>query len=638
MNEIKNYPWHKKFQIPETQIKEWQETSEKSLIFYALKNRLIDSHEYFNWASDYYQVPILQDMYFEQNLMKKKSWNEIKDIYDWTEEILPVAFWNNTIFIGCVEINDQVPQQILGYDSRIVLVSQKSLQLIWSFSNTLSDIIEKTFASYQISSDSKDKKLDLNSVTQTNYNLQKFNKKSDRTKVKAEKLNHQSDKREQKEEKPDLVSVKNKESENKLRLSLSSLKSSQKALKVFNETSEKLKATFRPDLPNKKKEDSFHFGLPSSVKSSFPEEEEALRVDENQSTFPGRSFSQPGEDHAFVMEKKKEKTSAFDKNKDLLVDSNKSSLNLNLTEFKQKKDLKLKSEMSLKEENPSKPSPVVKPSVNLQEGSRVKPSVNLQEGSRVKPSLKLQEGSGVKPSVNLQEGSRVKPSLKLQEGSGVKPSLKLQEGSRVKPSLKLQEGSGVKPSLKLQEGSRVKPSLKLQEGSRVKPSLKLQEGEDTKSLNFNKNQTATHFSVTNYQGPDYTDLWNYTKKHYCSSMVFNVKGNRAYLDSFIGRLSVKSKDQCFVDFKDYTFFKVVQRGYPYNGFVVKSSANTKFFNNLDWKEYPKYTTAIPIKDSSEKLERIFVGFSLKSFSKQEIQNIQKDILDIIQKKKVLLAA
>ena len=548
MNELKNYPWHKKFQIPQGKLKEWQETSEKSLTFYALKNRLIDSREYFNWASEYYQVPILKDMYFEQNLMKKECWNEIKGVYDWTEEIFPVAFWNNTIFIGCVEINHQVPQKILGYDSRIVLVSQKNLQLVWSFSNTLSDIIEKTFASYQISADSKAQKLDLNSVTQTNYNIQKLKLKSEKRAKellhksenrekellhksdKTEKeLLHKSDEKEQKEEKPALVLVKNREAENKSKLNLSSLKSPQKALKVLNETSEKLKATFKPDLPDKKKEDSFHLGLPSSVKLSLPEKD-SVRVDENNSTFPGRSFSQPEEDQAFVMEKKQEKTSAFDKNKDLLVDSkNTSSLSLNLTEFKKKKGVS--SEMPLKEEGPSKkPTPAMK-------------------------------------------------DLKLKR-----------------------------------------------------------EDLDLKSINFNKNDTTTQFSISDHTGHDYTDLWNYTKKHYCSSMIFTVKDNKAYLDSFIGRLSLKSKDKLFVDFEDYTFFKVVQRGYPYNGFVVKSQANTKFFNDLDWKEYPKYTTAIPIKDSSEKLERIFVGFSLKSFSKQEIQNIQKDILDLIQKKKLTLAA
>jgi len=201
----------------------------------------------------------------------------------------------------------------------------------------------------------------------------------------------------------------------------------------------------------------------------------------------------------------------------------------------------------------------------------------------------------------------------------------------------------VKDSKPLQKNHfKVHPSLKAkQPPSKKTQELKPQNKEEghTKEHHIPLGQkTKTGFSILTAGQINYQTLWNYTKKHYCSSMIFNVKEDKAYLKSFTGRIKVQSRDKFYVDFKDYTFFKVVQRGYPYNGFVVESPGNKKFFAGLGWDTYPQYTTALPIKDHSEKIDRIFVGFSLKSFSKQEITNIQKDILDIIQKGKVTQAA
>ena len=451
------YAWQDKFQIPEKNMSEWKQTApQTSLTFYALKNRIINEKDYFDWAIDYYQIPKVNNLYFEQKLIKKDEWNEIKETYDWTEEVLPIAFWNNTIFIGCLELNDRVPKKILGFDSRVVLVSQKQLEVTWSFFNTLSDIIEKSSTGFKLNP----LKLDLEETSK----------------------------------------LKKEESLNTLKLSKATSFKEESPLKL---KIEQLKGTFESDIPNKKK---FYPQpvLKQASQQEFPEDD-VLRQSQNDETFPGRSL--PSEEQLLFMEKQKEKESPFEKNKELLVD---------------------------KKEN----------------------KVNQEENFT----------SYVENPLNISVLSKVN-QLKLEK-----------------------------------------------------------ETETTNFLNLTEKE-------------NYISLWNYTKKYYCSSILFNVKEDKAYLDSFVGRVSLKSStDKIYVDFKDHTFFKVLQRGYPYNGFVVESPANKKFFSDLGWDKYPKYTTGIPIKDSSENIKKIFVGFSLKSFSKQKIQNIQKDILDIFKEKNLSQAA
>lgn len=496
MNELKNYPWSSHFPISEKDLEKWKQSStKKSLTFYALKKGFLKEKDYFNWALDYYQIPKVDNIYFQQSLMKKADWNQIQDTYDWTEEVLPVSFWNDTIFIGCVEMNDKVPQKIVGFDIRVVLTSQKNLTISWSFLKTLSDIIEKTATGYN----------------QTAPGL----KTADKGLKTADKG-----------------------------LSLSAKKPAlEPSLKLDSEKDfkdEKLKGIFEPDLPSQKKIDPKNY--PGPILSGLPQEEN-LRQDDSMADFPERSRPQEEENQLLFM-KKKNKKSAFEKNKELLVDSESGFSQLGLNDLKEKKESDL---------------PLVKNSMPLRKNH-----------FKANPSLKAK---------------------KLR-------------------------------------------SDKIQE-------LKLQNEEENPTKNHHiplGQKTKTGFSILTAEQINYQTLWDYTKKHYCSSMIFNVEEDKAYLKSFTGRVKVQSRDKFCVDFNDYTFFKVVQRGYPYNGFIVESPGNQKFFAGLGWDTYPQYTTALPIKDHSEKIDKIFVGFSLKNFSKQEIQNIQKDILDIIQKGKVSQAA
>ena len=139
----KNYPWLGSLKISNQEVQNWREkTPEISLTFWALKNKNIDQRAYFDWAVDHYQMPFLMDIFFEQNLMSKTQWNEIKDLFDWTEEILPVAVWNNTVFIGCVE-PPKKEVKLSDFEIRYVLTSYQSLKTVWKLVQGLSCFIEK---------------------------------------------------------------------------------------------------------------------------------------------------------------------------------------------------------------------------------------------------------------------------------------------------------------------------------------------------------------------------------------------------------------------------------------------------------------------------------------------------------------
>ena len=406
----KNYPWLQSLKISDQDIQSWQDkNSRKSLTFWALRNKSIDQKAYFNWAIDHYQIPFLQGIFFEQNLMTKTQWKEIKDLYDWTEEILPVAFWNDTIFIGCVEPPKR-EIKLLEFETRYVLTSYQSLRVRWKFVQSLSHFIEKEITA-SIALDTLNQQL-------TSMSLE-------------EPVQKPLDKPISRE--PVLMSQQ----------SVSLEEPVQKPLD---------KPVSREPVMNLEK------------RVSFPEEGEERMV-ENDSTFPGRA---PVEDNVLVM-------------KDF-----------------QKED---------------------------------------------------------------------------------------------------------------------------------KHSNNTNSEENTKFTFFGTvDKPLTHFSMSY----NYEELWRYTKSFYCTSLVLRVKGEKVSPMCWTGRIKCKKTEDISVDLNDYSLFKIVKKGYSYNGFVVDNPANKKFFSQIGWQEYPKHVTAIPIKASKNNLINVFVGLSVEPISRGKIQQIEEDVLKFFQ--------
>ncbi len=142
MDSIKNYPWAEYFKVSEKDFIKWKlDKTEESFVFWSLQNNVINKHQYFDWAVEYYQIPFLEDMFFEQHLMTKKQWQQIKNHADWHKEMMPVAIWDDVVFIGCVD--PIIKKNTFPFKHRLVLANSMTLQMTWRFTKKLSKTIQK---------------------------------------------------------------------------------------------------------------------------------------------------------------------------------------------------------------------------------------------------------------------------------------------------------------------------------------------------------------------------------------------------------------------------------------------------------------------------------------------------------------
>ena len=149
MKSLENQPWSKHFKVSEKDFERWQsKTPGDSFLFWSLKEKIVSTKDYLEWAVEHYQIPLLNDIFFEQYIMKKKEWKEVKELSSWTKEKIPVAVWNELVFIGCLEPSPY--EKDFDFEYRFVLVSNFALEKMWNFTKSLSQSIlreeEKTLS------------------------------------------------------------------------------------------------------------------------------------------------------------------------------------------------------------------------------------------------------------------------------------------------------------------------------------------------------------------------------------------------------------------------------------------------------------------------------------------------------------
>ena len=137
-------------------------------------------------------------------------------------------------------------------------------------------------------------------------------------------------------------------------------------------------------------------------------------------------------------------------------------------------------------------------------------------------------------------------------------------------------------------------------------------------------------SWSNYNQQHYDKLWKQTQFVFCTSMILKVKGDKVYNNVWSGRIKVEKIDGEVANLKDYSLFKIIQKGHSYHGFVVDTPANKKFFKKIGWDTYPKHITAIPIKNEKQELKKVFAGLSTSPLSREKIKNIEKIISDFFR--------
>lgn len=114
---MNNLGWKEKFNVPKD--------SEHSLIE-ILRSGFINEDEYLQWASETYQIPVVNHDFF-------KTLNNYKLVLEnpsphWNETFFPAAEWDGTLFIVCIE-----PKQIeLSKPYSCILASLFRMETLWN--------------------------------------------------------------------------------------------------------------------------------------------------------------------------------------------------------------------------------------------------------------------------------------------------------------------------------------------------------------------------------------------------------------------------------------------------------------------------------------------------------------------------
>ena len=489
MESLKSYPWAESLKVSDEDFKNWQdEGTKKSFISWLLKNKPFYKKGYFNWAVDHYQIPFLEDMFFERHLMTKKEWYQVRDLAEWSEERLPVAVWKDAVFIGCLE---PIKAQKIKYNFKhyFVLTSSHSLRSLWLFQKQLSSVIDQELAK-------------SNPLVQKRYEVKKEEKPLPLRQTGRERS----------------TLKKGLQDEGSLTpIDLSSLSSDDfrrseivKKKPVIEKTSQQ--ETFTPDLPveksapltpplhqaatAEKNSETHHQVL--KAQEFLPELEEERITESDCPTFPGRT---PNEEDRLMF---------------------------------------MKSNSIRKSDKVEKPS--VKP---IAEEKKFELKVEKTFDQRKKMIQKDTDKELTQTSFSMVS--------KAEKVDG----------------------------------------------------------------RFPKNQ-------------GYDKLWNEAKVFFYNSLVLKVRDEKAYFQACSPGMEIKETTGEYADFKDYSLFKVVAKGHLYNGFVVDTPANKKFFSQIGYSVYPKCVIAIPIKNEKQELKKIFMGFSASPLSRDKVRDIEKNILNFFQ--------
>lgn len=105
-----------------------QSGSKLSLLGYALNEKRLSSADYLNWAMTQYKLPLLQSRFFTETSLSQEMFAKWATHYPWSEECLPVAEWDGSLIIACL----QPPQDFPSNPSSIfVLAAFENLQGAW---------------------------------------------------------------------------------------------------------------------------------------------------------------------------------------------------------------------------------------------------------------------------------------------------------------------------------------------------------------------------------------------------------------------------------------------------------------------------------------------------------------------------
>ncbi|MEO0335089.1 MAG: hypothetical protein AAF202_01760 [Pseudomonadota bacterium] len=123
-------PWVKALNVKFQEYETWttQLSEGQSITFWALDHGKLRTQDYLYWAREHYKIPVIKDGYFRDN-KTSSLYHEMKSVANWSEEMIPIAQWDNIIYIACVEPPEDVNW---SFQVRYVLASARSLKTMWT--------------------------------------------------------------------------------------------------------------------------------------------------------------------------------------------------------------------------------------------------------------------------------------------------------------------------------------------------------------------------------------------------------------------------------------------------------------------------------------------------------------------------
>lgn len=122
--------WQEHFKEQLQGLRELFEQSETSLSFlgYALQEKRLSAEEYLKWAQKAYQLPSLHSRFFLEAPLSQEMFAKWATHYRWSVECLPVAEWDGSLIVACLEPPQDFPQTPTF---SLVLAEPEPLQQAW---------------------------------------------------------------------------------------------------------------------------------------------------------------------------------------------------------------------------------------------------------------------------------------------------------------------------------------------------------------------------------------------------------------------------------------------------------------------------------------------------------------------------
>ena len=126
-------PWVKGLNLKESDFQTWsyEVPPGMSVTDWALEHKKIPSNEYLAWAKDFYQLPVLQNEFtFSADALT--ALEPIKAMGIWNSQMVPIAQWDNVVFVACTEPKSEVQW---SFPVQYVLASPSLLNKTWEALN-----------------------------------------------------------------------------------------------------------------------------------------------------------------------------------------------------------------------------------------------------------------------------------------------------------------------------------------------------------------------------------------------------------------------------------------------------------------------------------------------------------------------